>query len=354
MDSVQRLIEQWMPINQVSTEAIRERNAASALPPVNWLHVWWARRPLVASRAATLLSMLPAEYDSPKTREKVIEILGTSPDIHKIGERISVAKASGKKGKEGYKGHKRAFEHNLTEEEFQWLEEKLTEPNTVILDVTAGGGSIPFEAGRLGFRTIANELNPVAYLILRATCEWPQQFGQDLLKDYQVVSDKLLDGVKERLAHIYPEQAQPDCANGRCPHPQRYRCTEGCKEPHSCNHTKIGSKEHSSVNSKRHVWAYLWTRTAECQACGSEIPLSPNWKLDSKATGICLKPNGQMSEFKIVHDQKNCPDCQNKNPQNPVTPPPFIPTGKLAQVQNPERWLSVLTQIVGVQQEKGT
>ena len=26
-----------------------------------------------------------------------------------------------------------------------------------MLDITAGGGSIPFEAGRLGFRTIANE-----------------------------------------------------------------------------------------------------------------------------------------------------------------------------------------------------
>ena len=330
VDSGKRLIEQWMPINEVSTEAIRERNAASALPPVNWLHVWWARRPLVASRAATLLSMLPAEEDSPRTREKVMEILGTSPDIHKIGERISIAKASGKKDPEGYKGHKRAFEHNLTEAEFQWLEGTLTEPNTVILDVTAGGGSIPFEAGRLGFRTIANELNPVAYLILRATCEWPQQFGQDLLKDYQVVSGKLLNAVKERLAHIYPEQDQPDCANGRCPHPQRYRCTEGCKEPQSCNHIKTGSKEHSSVNSQRHVWAYLWTRTAKCQACGSEIPLSPNWKLDSKATGICLKPNGQMSEFKIVHDQKNCPDCRNKNYKKPCNAATIYPDGEVS------------------------
>ena len=61
LDTEQRLIEQWMPVNQVSTEAIRERAAASALPPVNWLHVWWARRPLSASRAVTLLSMLPAQ-----------------------------------------------------------------------------------------------------------------------------------------------------------------------------------------------------------------------------------------------------------------------------------------------------
>ena len=51
-----RLIEKWLPINQLPTEAIRERAAASALPPVNWLHVWRARRPLIASRATVAAS----------------------------------------------------------------------------------------------------------------------------------------------------------------------------------------------------------------------------------------------------------------------------------------------------------
>ena len=53
-----RLIEKWLPINQLSTEAIRERAAASALPPINWLHVWWARRPLIASRATVAASVV--------------------------------------------------------------------------------------------------------------------------------------------------------------------------------------------------------------------------------------------------------------------------------------------------------
>ena len=76
-DHTERLIEQWLPINQVSTEAIRERSAASALPPLNWLHVWWARRPLIASRAPTLLSMIPASKDGPETRNvNGAEILG--------------------------------------------------------------------------------------------------------------------------------------------------------------------------------------------------------------------------------------------------------------------------------------
>ena len=44
-----RLIEEWLPINELSIESIRERGAlaGSCLPnPVNQLHVWWARRPL--------------------------------------------------------------------------------------------------------------------------------------------------------------------------------------------------------------------------------------------------------------------------------------------------------------------
>ena len=35
-----------------------------------------------------------------------------------------------------------------------------------------GGGSVPFEAVRLGLETLANDLNPVAALIERATVEW--------------------------------------------------------------------------------------------------------------------------------------------------------------------------------------
>ncbi|MBW2009999.1 MAG: DNA adenine methylase, partial [Deltaproteobacteria bacterium] len=47
-----------------------------------------------------------------------------------------------------------------------------------VLDPFAGGGAIPLEAGRLGCRAIANDYNPVAHLILRATCEFPQKYGK--------------------------------------------------------------------------------------------------------------------------------------------------------------------------------
>src|SRR2546422_8059292 len=59
----QRLIEQGFPCHQVGAETQRERGASSALPPLYYLHVWWARRPLTPSRAAILASLLPAEAD---------------------------------------------------------------------------------------------------------------------------------------------------------------------------------------------------------------------------------------------------------------------------------------------------
>lgn len=58
-----RLIEAGFPCHQVGAETQRERGASSALPPLYFLHVWWARWPLTPSRAAILASLLPADTD---------------------------------------------------------------------------------------------------------------------------------------------------------------------------------------------------------------------------------------------------------------------------------------------------
>src|SRR6516162_2770732 len=63
MPHTKLLIEQWLPIATIGAECMRERGASSALPPLYFLHVWWARRPLTVSRAAVLASLLPATFD---------------------------------------------------------------------------------------------------------------------------------------------------------------------------------------------------------------------------------------------------------------------------------------------------
>jgi adenine-specific DNA methylase len=69
------LIEEWLPIQALGVEARRERGASSALPAVNFLHVWWARRPLIVSRAAVLASLLPADFPQDEFM-KLMRILG--------------------------------------------------------------------------------------------------------------------------------------------------------------------------------------------------------------------------------------------------------------------------------------
>ena len=102
--TTRRLIEEWLPVNELSIEAIRERSAASALPPINWLHVWWARRPLAVSRAAVAASLLPADSAS----EHFYNLMGTHSGVVEEQRELDIAKETGEKLKKAY-SRKRAF-----------------------------------------------------------------------------------------------------------------------------------------------------------------------------------------------------------------------------------------------------
>src|SRR5690348_13867242 len=71
-----RLIERWLPISELGIESVRERTPMTPFPAPNRLHVWWARRPLIASRAAILASILPADAD----HKKFLHALGIHGD----------------------------------------------------------------------------------------------------------------------------------------------------------------------------------------------------------------------------------------------------------------------------------
>src|ERR1043165_6482361 len=88
-----RLIEDWLPIAALSEESVRERRSMTALPPTYYLHVWWARRPLVASRAAILASLLPSTTD----RSKFTHMLGIHGDPVEAKQRIAEATRQGER-----------------------------------------------------------------------------------------------------------------------------------------------------------------------------------------------------------------------------------------------------------------
>ena len=137
-----RLIEEWLPIAALSEESVRERRSMTALPPTYYLHVWWARRPLVASRAAVLGSLLPADAD----REKFLHVLGIHGDPVAAKLRMTEAArnidpTTGERedlGANPY-GYDRAFKYRPTAADRESIR-RFAGGAATVLDSTAGGG----------------------------------------------------------------------------------------------------------------------------------------------------------------------------------------------------------------------
>ncbi|MGH1591130.1 DUF1156 domain-containing protein [Methylobacterium phyllosphaerae] len=95
----------------------------TALPPTYYLHVWWARRPLVASRAAILASLLPADAD----RSKFMHAIGIHGDPVASRRRIDAAKRSGKRFEGEAYTYPRAFSYVPNADDQSYLEESITD-----------------------------------------------------------------------------------------------------------------------------------------------------------------------------------------------------------------------------------
>src|SRR5438093_13662295 len=70
--SVRRLIEETFPIREISVQSVLEKNVRHG--HISTLHIWWARRPLVACRAVLLASLLHDPGDA-QSRQKLIDFL---------------------------------------------------------------------------------------------------------------------------------------------------------------------------------------------------------------------------------------------------------------------------------------
>ena len=68
--SDRRLIERRLPLLEISTESAREKSIRHG--HISTLHIWWARRPLAASRAAVFATLVP---DSDENYELVKDIV---------------------------------------------------------------------------------------------------------------------------------------------------------------------------------------------------------------------------------------------------------------------------------------
>lgn len=306
--SCPRLIEVALPIREISAESVRDKSLRHG--HISTLHLWWARRPLPASRAVVFASLVP-DPDDPRCPA---DFRGAA-ERH-LKTRIPAELKHYRRGREShrdedpyrpYDGMADTLRNRLLMFIAKWSPESLafdggkrkkapapkellddrclvkwetSDPENTqgqevlrtarelikvahgakvptVLDPFAGGGAIPLEAGRLGCQAIANDYNPVAYLILCATCEFPQKHGRPgkrkvqeehlgtvteierevpnvLVHDVEKWAKWILERAREKIGHLYP-----------------------------------------SGKDGRPVVGYLWARTAPCSnpSCRGEIPL---------------------------------------------------------------------------------
>lgn len=218
------------------------------------MHLWWARRPLVASRVAVYASLVPApkEKNGRGPKSGFIQRLCKYPaDPYTVKEAI----------KHIYEAHAERLSKELGKEITAKDIEEGRAPKPKVLDMFAGGGSIPLEALRLGCDAYAVELNPVAYIILLATLVYPQKYGKRLVEEVEKWGKWVIERAKEEIGDLYKP---------------------------------IKTKEYGELTPV----AYLWTRTVRCKnpSCGAVVPLV-------RQTWLCKKSKRYIA-LKVSPDDK--------------------------------------------------
>ena len=72
---LKRLIEVALPLKEVSEQSAREKSIRHG--HISTLHIWWARRPLAACRAAVFASLIP-DADDPDCPARMNALMGLS------------------------------------------------------------------------------------------------------------------------------------------------------------------------------------------------------------------------------------------------------------------------------------
>ncbi len=256
-DKDKRLIEESFPVKEVSKESAREKNIRHG--HISTLHIWWARRPLAASRATAYAALTPA----PKTPDEWNAKRNFITELCK-------------------------WENSNNQQLLEKARKDILEANggvpPKVLDSFAGGGSIPLEALRLGCETYSNDYNPVAVLIQKCTLEYPQKYGKPIPKAQYLAERPWLKSSKEqsaeRKALFYDnvmngsnEMLNPLLEDVK--YWGNWVLQEAKKE--------IGRFYLKDPDGSVPV-GYIWARTIPCQnpTCGAEIPLMRQFWLAKK------------------------------------------------------------------------
>ena len=287
-----KLIEVDLPLDIINFEAAREKSIRHGHPST--LHLWWARRPLAACRAALFASLVddPSAYLSDpgeiqEERQRLHDLIGRLVKWENSNDPNLLAAARS----EIARSVARSRQETAPTEPAAVLD-YLNRQAQPIYDPFCGGGSIPLEAQRLGLRAIGTDLNPVAVLITKALIELPPKFANrppvnpaadpmgftvgkgkqaqqvpwrgaaGLADDIRYYGRKMRELAWDKIGHLYPTAKLPD-------------------------------------GGAATVIAWLWARTIPCAnpACGIAMPLLKTFQVSKKA--------GNQHWIKPVVDQES-------------------------------------------------
>ncbi len=317
----QRLIEVAFPLRQASLDSLHEKSVRHG--HLSTLHIWPARRPLAASRAAILATLLPAPATAAE-REQLLARIG--------GQVLLVPDKKILNGKEIFIDRWQTVggilhwgrEAGPEVEYFRKLIRQVYNGRMPrLLDPFAGGGAIPLEAIRLGCDATAADINPVAWLLLRCTLEFPNRFANRkfclpnfILSDRRFMAEflqaeglggKLLESQLERLGLGAAVAAGFDFP-GSAPAIEAGLAWQvrAWGEWVLARVRRDLARFYPVIDGEAPA-AYLWARTVSCRNCRAQIPLLKTcWlcKKEGKRILLTLRPNADKSgvEFAVEYN----------------------------------------------------
>ena len=305
-------IETQFPVSKVSKESYKERKANYS-QTLTGLGKWWGRKPLILVRAALLGLLMPASADPVKDRETFLKILTMDEEglwlrkaknitVKEIYQRLTPKEREQWLDPDSLPDKPKIKRGTSTEEKealqrlvFQRLsyDEKLVycnRPEQVegpsrkawkeinmhlgtkaqslqelvqelgerqfgrvpwVGDAFCGGGSVPFEAARLGCEAYGSDLNPVAALLTWAALN-------------------IVGGGKEVAEEV--RRAQREI----------YQTVDRQITKWMIEHNELGWRAD----------AYLYCSEVVCPECGWRVPLAPSWVIGEKTRCVAkLKPD---------------------------------------------------------------
>ncbi len=316
-------IEKQFPVSKVSKESYKERKAGSG-QTLTGLGKWWGRKPLILVRAAILGCLMPCSNNPKADMDIFLKIMSMDNDglldrkqkslsakeLYMIAQgnkhfrqylnewfEVDGVKVKIRNGEDKDDVEVRLFKTlgyddklkycvrpeqlaNLREDSWNAINHHLgTRAKSLnelieqlsmkrygrlirIGDCFSGGGSIPFEAARMGAMAYGSDLNPIATSLTWANI------------NILGASDKELNEIKEFQKNVF------DSVDKEI--------------------TELGV-EHNEKGDR--AVSYLYCIEARCPECGVKVPLAPSWVIGKGTNTVAiLKKNGNGYEIDVKMD----------------------------------------------------